>query len=314
MSRFGDATDSLRKERLLTVDEMTQVMREWQWKWQGTAGDTWKKDIHDKRVARLFARALNVFSPMEFRDLADLAAAITNVGEPVSYDELAEVLRKAIEAGEAERREVGDRHLVVGAAQLSLEGEPLTVENVRKIVRILQENGAPMSQMDIARGSDLAIQMVCMCTRRAAEYNALVQTSDGNGRKVFSLPVALARPGGSSSIGAGIPSQPAPAAKSAAQADAEERLQQEHARNDALLEALKVPIDYGFVSAEIVCPMCHKGGQVHTETVTEKDGIDGGKATAGVLTGGVSLLFTGLSRKKVKTQAHCDNCGSTWTF
>jgi hypothetical protein len=48
--------------------------------------------------------------------------------------------------------------------------------------------------------------------------------------------------------------------------------------------------------------------------VSRKAGISGGKATGAILTGGLSLLATGLSRKERLTEAHCDNCGSTWTF
>jgi hypothetical protein len=45
-----------------------------------------------------------------------------------------------------------------------------------------------------------------------------------------------------------------------------------------------------------------------------KKGISGGKVMGGLLTGGISLLATGLSRKEQATQAHCDNCKSTWDF
>lgn len=51
-----------------------------------------------------------------------------------------------------------------------------------------------------------------------------------------------------------------------------------------------------------------------TEQVKEKAGISGGKATAAVLTGGVSILGTGLSRKQRVTRATCGECGSVWTF
>jgi len=34
----------------------------------------------------------------------------------------------------------------------------------------------------------------------------------------------------------------------------------------------------------------------------------------GLLTGGLILLGTGLSRKQNLTQSHCDNCYSTWDF
>jgi hypothetical protein len=38
------------------------------------------------------------------------------------------------------------------------------------------------------------------------------------------------------------------------------------------------------------------------------------QATAAVLTGGVSMLATGLSRKEKLTQARCDNCHNQWDF
>lgn len=64
----------------------------------------------------------------------------------------------------------------------------------------------------------------------------------------------------------------------------------------------------------VVCPHCQQKGPVHTKKVTHKAGVSGGKATAAVLTGGVSLLAVGLSRKQDLTEAHCTNCNSTWHF
>jgi hypothetical protein len=66
--------------------------------------------------------------------------------------------------------------------------------------------------------------------------------------------------------------------------------------------------------SKLVCPHCQVSGKVRTERVKVKRGISGGKATGAVLTAGVSLLATGLARKEMVTQAHCGNCGSTWTF
>jgi len=64
--------------------------------------------------------------------------------------------------------------------------------------------------------------------------------------------------------------------------------------------------------AQLVCPHCQVRGKVETEGKTVKVGISGGKATAALLTGGVSLLGTGLAQKEEKTQAHCNNCNSRW--
>jgi hypothetical protein len=64
----------------------------------------------------------------------------------------------------------------------------------------------------------------------------------------------------------------------------------------------------------LVCPHCQTKGKVWTEQVKRKKGISGGKATAALLTGGLSLLAFGLSKKDLVTEAHCDNCGSMWHF
>ncbi len=71
---------------------------------------------------------------------------------------------------------------------------------------------------------------------------------------------------------------------------------------------------YGPVNPEIICPHCQWKGTVRTKPIKKKAGISGGKATAAILTSGVSMLATGLSRKEALTQAHCDNCQSTWSF
>jgi len=64
----------------------------------------------------------------------------------------------------------------------------------------------------------------------------------------------------------------------------------------------------------IICPHCQTKGSVTTRSVKKKAGISGGKATAALLTAGISLLGTGLSRKDKVTEAHCSNCGATWYF
>lgn len=67
-------------------------------------------------------------------------------------------------------------------------------------------------------------------------------------------------------------------------------------------------------SNAMVCPHCQSKGTVRTKQVKQKKGISGGKATAAVLTGGLSVLATGLSRKEKATEAHCTRCGNTWYF
>src|SRR5690242_3062210 len=70
----------------------------------------------------------------------------------------------------------------------------------------------------------------------------------------------------------------------------------------------------GQANSALICPHCQTRGRVRTRIVQEKKGISGGKATGALLTGGTSMLVTGLSRKEKLTRAHCDNCQSTWTF
>ncbi len=66
--------------------------------------------------------------------------------------------------------------------------------------------------------------------------------------------------------------------------------------------------------AEIVCPHCHAKGHVETRVRKAKKGVSGAKATGAVLTGGLSLLATGLSRKERVTEARCGRCGTEWTI
>lgn len=63
---------------------------------------------------------------------------------------------------------------------------------------------------------------------------------------------------------------------------------------------------------EIVCPHCQKKGTVICTRVARKKVVSGGKATGALLTGGVSMLATGLSRKEGATHMHCQNCQTQW--
>lgn len=67
-------------------------------------------------------------------------------------------------------------------------------------------------------------------------------------------------------------------------------------------------------AANLVCPHCQTKGKVRTRLATRKVGVSGGKAAGAVLTGGLSLLATGLSRKQKLTVASCGQCGVTWTI
>jgi DNA-directed RNA polymerase subunit RPC12/RpoP len=66
--------------------------------------------------------------------------------------------------------------------------------------------------------------------------------------------------------------------------------------------------------AQIICPHCQTKGLVTTRRVKLKKGISGGKAVGALMTAGVSVLATGLSRKEAATEAKCSNCGSIWHF
>lgn len=65
-------------------------------------------------------------------------------------------------------------------------------------------------------------------------------------------------------------------------------------------------------SAALLCPHCGERGQITSKPVKVKRGISGGKATGALLTGGISLLGTGLSRKEHHVERWCHNCGSSW--
>ena len=65
---------------------------------------------------------------------------------------------------------------------------------------------------------------------------------------------------------------------------------------------------------ELICPHCQVKGKIKTKTFLQKKGISGAKATGAIFTVGLSMLATGLSRKENVTEAHCDNCGSTWYY
>jgi transcription elongation factor Elf1 len=71
---------------------------------------------------------------------------------------------------------------------------------------------------------------------------------------------------------------------------------------------------WGTLNTQMICPHCQTKGFIRTTLVSLKKGVSGGKATAALLTGGLTMLATGLSRKEKATQAHCENCNNTWIF
>jgi transcription elongation factor Elf1 len=62
----------------------------------------------------------------------------------------------------------------------------------------------------------------------------------------------------------------------------------------------------------MVCPHCQTRGSVTSEQIKAKKGISGGKATAAIMTVGLSVAATGLARKEKVTQLTCSNCGMRW--
>jgi hypothetical protein len=71
---------------------------------------------------------------------------------------------------------------------------------------------------------------------------------------------------------------------------------------------------HGNSNPAMICPHCNTKGFMRVRRVSKKKGISGGKATAAIITGGVSILATGLSRRERLTDAYCGNCNNKWTF
>jgi hypothetical protein len=51
---------------------------------------------------------------------------------------------------------------------------------------------------------------------------------------------------------------------------------------------------------------------VSSRQVKVKKGVSGGKMTGAILTGGISMLGTGLSRKEKVTEMRCGSCKTVW--
>ncbi|HEX4495326.1 MAG TPA: hypothetical protein VIE43_06640 [Thermoanaerobaculia bacterium] len=71
---------------------------------------------------------------------------------------------------------------------------------------------------------------------------------------------------------------------------------------------------FGPINPALICPHCQTKGRVHARRISVAAGISAEKATAAVLTGGYSVLATGLSRTADRTQAACEACSSVWQF
>jgi hypothetical protein len=63
---------------------------------------------------------------------------------------------------------------------------------------------------------------------------------------------------------------------------------------------------------QVVCPHCQVRGKVRVWPEPRSAGISGGKATGAFLTGGLSVLLTGLSKHEWVTRANCQNCNVEW--
>lgn len=64
--------------------------------------------------------------------------------------------------------------------------------------------------------------------------------------------------------------------------------------------------------AMVFCPYCHEQGGITTYRGKARKGISGGKATAAIMTLGLSLVVAGLSRKESTTLAYCGWCRMEW--
>jgi hypothetical protein len=90
--------------------------------------------------------------------------------------------------------------------------------------------------------------------------------------------------------------------------DRGQRRNQKHARRTRELATTV----HGPINPHLVCPHCQTAGAVRAKRVTTKQGVSGGKATAAIMTNGLSLVATGLSRKQGATACRCDNCRMSW--
>lgn len=64
---------------------------------------------------------------------------------------------------------------------------------------------------------------------------------------------------------------------------------------------------------QIVCQHCQIRGQVTARQVKRAKRISGTRLVGGMLTGGGSLLATGVTKKHPwVTEMHCRNCGMRW--
>jgi hypothetical protein len=89
---------------------------------------------------------------------------------------------------------------------------------------------------------------------------------------------------------------------------------EQRVKYDEMMALTLATLSHGKENIAMLCPHCQERGQCHTKSVVNKKGISGGKATGALLTGGISLLATGLSRKESGIEAYCRNCKNVWSF
>ena len=70
--------------------------------------------------------------------------------------------------------------------------------------------------------------------------------------------------------------------------------------------------EHGPINSELVCTHCQSKGTVRTKKTEQTKGIHGGKAAGAVMTGGLSILATGISRHEKTTKCRCDHCKMEW--
>jgi len=97
---------------------------------------------------------------------------------------------------------------------------------------------------------------------------------------------------------------------------ARERAESEARREEARIKSqdAKDFAAYGPINPVMVCPHCQTKGFIRTKRIEKKGGVSGTKAAGAVLTGGLSVVVTGLSSVDTLTQSHCDHCSNTWVF
>src|SRR4051812_31134040 len=86
-----------------------------------------------------------------------------------------------------------------------------------------------------------------------------------------------------------------PEERACLQAERQERVRVEE-------EQIRV-VTWGPLNPAMACPHCQAKGTVRTTRRDVKKGISGGKATAALVTSGLSVLAVGLSRVETVTQA-----------